>query len=67
MHIHNNYERELCVVNGMGMIPDPHRLDRGWIGVGWVNYKELGTGQLHSTWFPFKTLLEIESFASSVL
>ena len=25
------YERELCVVNGMDVIPDVHILDGGWI------------------------------------
>ena len=29
--IDRDYERELCVVNGMDVIPDPHKLDRGWI------------------------------------
>ena len=26
-----DYERELCVGNCMDVIPDPHKLDRGWI------------------------------------
>ena len=29
--IDRDYERELCVVNSMDVIPDPHKLDRGWI------------------------------------
>ena len=29
--IDRDYERELCVVNGMDVIPDPQKLDRGWI------------------------------------
>ena len=30
--IDRDYERELFVVNGLDVIPDPHKLDRGWIG-----------------------------------
>ena len=37
--IDRDYEIELCVVNGMDGIPDPHKLDRGWIseeqGIGY--------------------------------
>ena len=30
--IDRDYERGLFVVNGLDVIPDPHKLDRGWIG-----------------------------------
>ena len=30
--VDRDYERELFVVNGLDMIPDPHKLDRAWIG-----------------------------------
>ena len=29
--IDRDYERELCVENGMDVIPDPRKFDRGWI------------------------------------
>ena len=63
--IDRDYERELCVVNGMDVIPDLHKLDRGWISEEQrIRYWPV---KLHSTLFPFKMLLEIANFACSVL